>query len=435
MKKAILNEILALQKKLKPFTKAHIEYAHSHYGRVAYLKRGGEIWCQCCGHIHRQLPGVIDIDLELGGQCSKCGAHFNLDRRRGKHHTERYYITYITHVSGWQVFRTVLAQRCNTYGSPTHYYMDEVYQNWVAPDGKEYILSKGYTRSPLMGESWAYDTPLNKPREHNANYTGCYVLNDMFDVTGNYIYPRVFVTAKLKRNGWDNRFLQPNISPAEVCKALLSFPALEMLAKTQRELFLHLLRTGRTEFPMHAVKICNRKGYCIEDPGVWLDYIENLRELGLDTHNAYYVCPDDLHAAHERMVARLRKIREREEREKRLAEIAGLEADYLKTKGKFFGICFGNENIVVTVIQSVADIEAEGRAMRHCVFENEYHKKGDSLILSAKDKEGNRVETIEVDIKTFQVVQSRGVCNKNTPHHEEIINLVNSNMHRIRQAI
>ena len=177
MRKAILNEILALQKKLKPFTKAQIEYAHSHYERVAYLKRGGEIWCQCCGQIYHQLPGVIDIDLELGGQCYECGAHFNLDRRRGKHHTEGYYITYITHIGSWQVFRTVLAQRCNTYGSPTHYYMDEVYQNWVAPDGKEYILSKGYTRSPLMGEKWAYDTPLNKPREHNANYTGIWNWN------------------------------------------------------------------------------------------------------------------------------------------------------------------------------------------------------------------------------------------------------------------
>ncbi|MBQ2289909.1 MAG: hypothetical protein II249_04490, partial [Bacteroidaceae bacterium] len=78
MRKAILNEILALQKKLKPFTKAQIEYAHSHYERVAYLKRGGEIWCQCCGQIYHQLPGVIDIDLELGGQCYECGAHFNL---------------------------------------------------------------------------------------------------------------------------------------------------------------------------------------------------------------------------------------------------------------------------------------------------------------------------------------------------------------------
>ena len=177
-----------------------------------------------------------------------------------------------------------------------------------------------------------------------------------------------------------------------------------------------------------------------------LRYLENKdipdRIIGI-LDNSYILCESsnhslkiiDQHAAHERMVARLWKIREREEREKRLAEIAGLEADYLKTKGKFFGICFGNESLVVTVIQSVADIEAEGRAMRHCVFENEYYKKDDSLILSAKDKDGNRLETIEVNTKTFQVMQSRGVCNKNTPHHEEIINLVNSNMNLIRQAI
>ena len=209
---------------------------------------------------------------------------------------------------------------------------------------------------------------------------------------------------------------------------------MEMIAKTQRALFVHAVR-HQIKVPIHAVKICNRKGYCIKDPGVWLDYVKNLCELGLDTHNAYYVCPEDLYVAHERMVARLRKIREREKREKRLAEIAGLEVDYLKTKGKFFGICFGNENIIVTVIQSVADIEAEGRAMRHCVFVNEYYKKDDSLILSAKDKDGNRLETIEVNTKTFQVIQSRGVCNQNTPHHNEIINLVNNNMYRIRQAI
>ena len=187
MKKAILNQILALQKKLKPFTQAQINYAHSHYDSIGYLKRGGEIWCQCCGYIHHQLPGIIDIDLELGGQCPECGAHIILDRKRGKQHSQGYYTTYITHISGWQVCRTVLARRFNAYGNPTHYYMDEVYQHWVSPDGKEYILSKGYTRSPLMGEKWAYDTPLNKPREHNANYTGCYALSDMFDVTGNYI--------------------------------------------------------------------------------------------------------------------------------------------------------------------------------------------------------------------------------------------------------
>jgi hypothetical protein len=258
---------------------------------------------------------------------------------------------------------------------------------------------------------------------------------DMFDVTGNYLYPRVSVTPILKRNGWNNSFLRLNISPVEISKALLSSPALEMLAKTQRELFLHLLRTGRTEFPVHAVKICNRNNYRIADPDIWLDHIDNLLRLNLDTHNAHYVCPADIYAEHERLANRIRSEEKKKELEARRAEMKKMETEYQETKGKFFGICFGNENIVVTVIQSVQEMEHEGTAMHHCVYVNEYYKKAHSLILSAKDKRGNRIETVEVNTQIFKVVQSRGVCNQNTPHHNEIINLVNNNMYRIRQAI
>ena len=46
--------------------------------------------------------------------------------------------------------------------------------------------------------------------------------------------------------------------------------------------------------------------------------------------------------------------------------------------------------------------------------------------------DGKRIETIEVSLKTLQVVQSRGVCNANTEYHDRIINLVNSNINLIR---
>lgn len=77
----------------------------------------------------------------------------------------------------------------------------------------------------------------------------------------------------------------------------------------------------------------------------------------------------------------------------------------------------------------------EGEAMHHCVHKMGYYKKENSLILSAKDKKGKRIETIEIDLKTFRVVQSRGVNNDNTPKHDEIIRLVNNNMDLIRKAI
>ena len=72
--------------------------------------------------------------------------------------------------------------------------------------------------------------------------------------------------------------------------------------------------------------------------------------------------------------------------------------------------------------------------MQHCVFSNAYYNKEHSLILSATIN-GKRIETIEVSLKTFQIVQSRGLCNANTEYHDRIINLVNNNINLIRQRM
>ena len=77
----------------------------------------------------------------------------------------------------------------------------------------------------------------------------------------------------------------------------------------------------------------------------------------------------------------------------------------------------------------------EGEAMHHCVYKMGYYKKENSLILSAKDKKGKRIETIEIDLKTFKVVQSRSVNNGNSSQHEEIIRLCNNNMNLIQKAV
>ena len=68
------------------------------------------------------------------------------------------------------------------------------------------------------------------------------------------------------------------------------------------------------------------------------------------------------------------------------------------------------------------------------MFDNAYYLKENSLILSATI-EGRRIETIEVNLDTLKVVQSRGVCNKNTEYHEQIVNLVNANRELISRRM
>lgn len=95
---------------------------------------------------------------------------------------------------------------------------------------------------------------------------------------------------------------------------------------------------------------------------------------------------------------------------------------------------FSDGEICIRVLDSVEAIRQEGEAMHHCVFTNEYYLKADSLILSATI-DGKRIETIEVSLKRMEVVQSRGVCNKNTPYHGQILKLMKGNMSLIRKRM
>lgn len=108
------------------------------------------------------------------------------------------------------------------------------------------------------------------------------------------------------------------------------------------------------------------------------------------------------------------------------------EKKYLKAKGRYFGLTFEDDVITISVLPSVADIEQEGVAMHHCVFNAGYYKRDDCLILSARDKKGNRIETIEVSLKTFSVVQSRAKFNKTSDFHQRILTLMAQNMNQIR---
>lgn len=68
----------------------------------------------------------------------------------------------------------------------------------------------------------------------------------------------------------------------------------------------------------------------------------------------------------------------------------------------------------------------------HCV--GGYYSKTDSLILTACI-DGKKMETIEVSLSKLQVIQSRGVCNKNTEYHNQIVQLVEKNISLIEERL
>ena len=159
-----------------------------------------------------------------------------------------------------------------------------------------------------------------------------------------------------------------------------------------------------------------------------------LCRLGKDIHNPKYVCPENLQEAHDKAQRKLQAQRDKEAEAQRRQKAIENEECFQELKAPFFGITFTDGVIQVKVLESVQEYLEEGKVLHHCVFTNEYYLKENSLILSATI-ESRRIETIEVNLDTLKVVQSRGVCNKNTEYHDRIIELVHRNIKEIYNRV
>ncbi|WP_437918568.1 PcfJ domain-containing protein [Sphingobacterium sp. LRF_L2] len=194
-----------------------------------------------------------------------------------------------------------------------------------------------------------------------------------------------------------------------------------------------------------SIKIAIRHKYYVADGGVWLDHLDLLEEAGKDLRNPKFVCSPTLFRDHQRMVAkkrkeeerlakernRLWKIQQREREEKRMMED---RQKFEQLKGHFFGLQFSKGDLHVKVLESIEEFKLEGDFHGHCVYTNRYYNKGNTLVMSASFKE-IPVETVEVNLNSMNVTQSRGKHNEATKYHDAIVDLVNRNMYQIAQRM
>lgn len=372
-------------------------------------------WCVSCG-------GVMKTGEKT---CPHCGRKFeNIKSARFTTEERKDYATIHTTFKGYQVARHFVVWRKSRKGQETRFQVNEAVQEWINDKGQRAVMAHPVNMHSWYYDLWVFSVPMSIKRDPVVYSRGW----GKYEIYSQYNRWESLLPV-LKRNGAKRRDI--GISPVKLYKSLLSDNITEELLKTgQIPLLARHLRGYRNEIPMHAVRICNRNHYIVQNADEWCDYIQACEQLGLDTHNAHYVCPTDLTQAHDRANNRLQSIDKRE-LNKRTAKM--YEELYKKLHAKYLAIFFGNDEIEIKVAQSVEDIRQEGEAMKHCVFANGYYKKAETLILFARNrKDGSRIETIEIDTKSYRVVQSRGVCNKLTPQHNEIVNLCNQNMHLFR---
>ena len=158
--------------------------------------------------------------------------------------------------------------------------------------------------------------------------------------------------------------------------------------------------------------------------------IGDLRYLGLDIRSPHYICPDCIREAHQHWMEKAKARRSAERLKEELEEVKAYEPTFYQNRHMFLDMLFSDGEISIQAIPTAAAIKEEGEAMHHCV--GTYYNRPSSLILSARIDD-KRIETIEVNLDDYTLVQSRGLQNKYTKHHDRIVQLVNSNMNEIIQ--
>ena len=410
--------VLAQSKYLRPITKAQTQWAFREcIEHFAYRLPKGKSTCMDCGYSWQMIEPTEHCT------CPLCGAGLEVTTTRARKLKQRQYFTVLTTSGGYQVLRMYLLIAGMEKGYQATSSVMEIGQYWWDERGRQSIVAVQRTMGHYI-DSFAYYSSMAIRRDNEAYRF----------VARCPVCPKVKLSDTLKRNGFEGKYY--GIAPSSLIPALLTYSRAETLLKAGRTEHLRyfLSRARKIDEYWQAYKITLRRGYDITDIALWCDYVDMLRRLGKDTHNAHYVCPEDLQAAHDTAQRKLQAQREKEAEAQRRKKAIENEERFQALKAPFFGIAFTDGTIQIRVLESVQEYIEEGQALHHCVFTNEYHLKEKSLILSASIA-GKRIETIEVSLETMEVLQCRGLMNQNTEYHERIIELVHQNMKQIQSRV
>ncbi|MBJ2184546.1 MAG: PcfJ domain-containing protein [Muribaculaceae bacterium] len=429
--------VVALSAALPPLTAA--QQAHARricFTPTAYVCRR-QAWCSECGETFTMPDSELSVAIGVAGRavCPHCGARLKAEASRRRKASWAVYFTVLTTRRGWQVCRHFVAEKHSRAGHAASCILREAVQSWIMPDGSYEVMARHVSATPGGAyDRWVWHSPLELRDKRNGRVSAYSPHLDKYSPHG-YVCPGGSVLPLLRRNGFTRSC---DTLPVDAfMRMILRDREAEVLAKAgQWELiaYKHLHGCGEFGLPFqHAVRIACRHAYRVSDAQQWFDLLHMLDAEGRDTRSPHYILPADLRGAHDALL-RIRARHEAEEEARRkIAEAARNEAAYLESRGRYFGLCFQAGGITVRTIRSVREMAEEGAAMHHCVYSAGYYRRPESLILTARDSHGRRLETVEVSLRTFTVVQSRAACNGTSPRHDAIIALVEQNMNRIKE--
>lgn len=425
-------EVLELKKNLPKITEEHIAWAQSKLFKFYAYKTKYKAVCFECGYAWQEDTTEDISFMEI--ICPSCKRQLKVTESRSWSVEERDYFEVVTTCRGFQVIRMFHLDHYCKKGYEAHYSCVEVYQHWISPKGKFVILGLNTNAMSSWQTGrviWSWGSMMEIRSE-----------NDKYFLNEGVTYPKKKFIPEIKRNGFKGKYYKYN--KGYFFSLLLKFSTFETLLKSGQTELLQVFGREINRYDNNAkgtymekywpqIKICIRNNYFVKQPEIWFDQISLLEYFHRDIYSPKYICPYNLHAEHQSLIKKKQDILDKEELEKKAQKIDKENKVYQKIKANYFGINFTDGNINIIVLDHVREFYYEGKALHHCVFQNEYYKKEDTLILSARKGE-ERLETIEVSLKDYAILQIHGNFHKNSTYHKDIVNLLNSNIDQIRKV-
>jgi len=354
--------------------------------------------------------------------CPHCNTKIVIEQSKCRTNKQDIYVAYAQVYGEFQVIRNFEICSYHKVDKPVKYFIMEVLQHWILSDKKREVIAYNHTAN------WNCDC-----------WNGPMAIRNKSDINKYDIYPNAFHSDSKFKPEYLKIGINKNLKGLTALEAIKYIPTnqkAETLLKAKQYSLLSI--SGGNDYKIGnywpSIKICMRNKYIVKDAKIWTDYLDLLSLFKKDLHNSFYVCPKNLSKEHDKLVKKKRAEQNKQDAERKRVKAITDQANFLKLKSKFFGLVFSDSIIEVKVLESVEEYAKEGDIMHHCVFTNSYYGKPQSLVLSARI-DNEPVETVEVSLKDFKVIQSRGKLNRDTEYHERIINLVNRNVNKIKKRI
>ncbi len=454
-------EIMFLDKKLPKAGEDAMRFLADPFGFAICAKKQGKraekkntYWCADCGaefpldevkdyRIDPEFVARYKDSLEYKylhyrthiGTCPHCGKPMKIyDLSYNKTKLEDIIAVRAT-FGDWQIVRYYDEILHCKVGRQAEVELKEIGADWTR-DGKtyHYIARMG---GMFYSKYWKEETRhfATRPIEHSA----------LWDESEDYGEPSFSLDEELAKRGIDTNALH-GLKLTQILSYMEEDAHFETLWKQGDFEIAKFFRRELCRY-WSEIRIARKNGYTIDNLTEWKDMVDLLRALNKDTHNRKYICPANLHEAHQAVLTENnRRIMAENERRRRALDMLDrehaeqmmkvreeTEKRFIKRRERFFGLSIAGNGFTIICLKSIDDFENEGEMLHHCVFRCGYYDKANSLILSARDSDNNPIETLEIDLQSFKILQCYGSSDTHTALHGDIVNIMNENMWRVKE--